>query len=366
MAGQRRTWLIVVTLSRALGPVECGLEGLSMPRKDKVLVANGQGFWGDSILGPIRLVREGPLDYLTLDYLAEVTMSIMQKQRCAQPRGRATRPTSCSMIERILPELVEEGHQGRRQRRRRESARLHGRRDRGAAASTASSGVKVGSRRGRRHPRRARRADRERRGAPQHGHGRAARRPCATRVTSANVYLGAFPIAEALDQGAQIVITGRGTDPGLVLGPLIHEFGWKPTRLRPARRPARSPATSSSAARSARAATSPIGARCPTWRAIGYPIVEAHADGTFVITKHAGTGGLVDVEHGRAPARRTRWAIRARYLGPDCSADFTSLHARAGRAATACASRGVRGAAADADLQGLDQLPGRLEGASAS
>ena len=66
-----------------------------MPKQDKVLIANGQGFWGDSILGPIRLVREGPLDYLTLDYLAEVTMSILQKQRSRDPKsGYATDPTT--------------------------------------------------------------------------------------------------------------------------------------------------------------------------------------------------------------------------------------------------------------------------------
>eukprot|EP01047_Picozoa_sp_COSAG01_P086046 COSAG01_NODE_19172_length_1026_cov_1.571737_2_plen_72_part_00 len=60
-------------------------------QKDKVLIANGQGFWGDSILGPIRLVNEGPLDYLTLDYLAEVTMSIMQKLKSRDPqKGYAT------------------------------------------------------------------------------------------------------------------------------------------------------------------------------------------------------------------------------------------------------------------------------------
>ena len=55
--------------------------------KNKVLIGNGQGFWGDSILGPIRLLREGPLDYLTLDYLAEVTMSIMQKLRQRDPNA---------------------------------------------------------------------------------------------------------------------------------------------------------------------------------------------------------------------------------------------------------------------------------------
>jgi hypothetical protein len=79
-----------------------------MPRKDKVLVANGQGFWGDSLLGPIRLCREGPLDYLTLDYLAEVTMSILQKQRLRDPsKGFAT--DFVKMIERTAPDLVAKG-----------------------------------------------------------------------------------------------------------------------------------------------------------------------------------------------------------------------------------------------------------------
>src|SRR5688572_32211929 len=73
--------------------------------RDQVLVANGQGFWGDSILGPVRLVREGPLHYLTLDYLAEVTMSIMQKQK--QRRAEAGYATDfLAMLDRLLPELV--------------------------------------------------------------------------------------------------------------------------------------------------------------------------------------------------------------------------------------------------------------------
>ncbi|MDG2143260.1 MAG: acyclic terpene utilization AtuA family protein, partial [Planctomycetota bacterium] len=76
--------------------------------KNKVLIGNGQGFWGDSILGPIRLLREGPLDYLTLDYLAEVTMSIMQKLRQRDPNaGYAT--DFVTLIDRVLPELLEKG-----------------------------------------------------------------------------------------------------------------------------------------------------------------------------------------------------------------------------------------------------------------
>ena len=79
-----------------------------MPKKEKILVANGQGFWGDSILGPIRLVNEGPLDYLTLDYLAEVTMSIMQKLKSRDPSaGYAT--DFVSMVKRVLPKCREKG-----------------------------------------------------------------------------------------------------------------------------------------------------------------------------------------------------------------------------------------------------------------
>ena len=76
---------------------------------DRVLrVANGQGFWGDSVDAPVRLIEEGPLDYLTLDYLAEVTMSILQKQRQRDPeRGYAT--DFIELVGRILPRLVERG-----------------------------------------------------------------------------------------------------------------------------------------------------------------------------------------------------------------------------------------------------------------
>ena len=77
-------------------------------KKEKVLIANGQGFWGDSILGPIRLVQEGPLDYLTLDYLAEVTMSIMQKLKSRDPnKGYAT--DFVEMCRRVLPTCKEKG-----------------------------------------------------------------------------------------------------------------------------------------------------------------------------------------------------------------------------------------------------------------
>src|SRR5438477_6621970 len=71
-----------------------------------IRIANGQGFWGDSLQAPIEQVRRGPLDYLTLDYLAEITMSIMQKQRAKDPRSGYARDF-VALIEEILPDLVE-------------------------------------------------------------------------------------------------------------------------------------------------------------------------------------------------------------------------------------------------------------------
>jgi Acyclic terpene utilisation family protein AtuA len=265
-------------------------------RKDKVLVANGQGFWGDSILGPVRLVREGPLDYLTLDYLAEVTMSIMQKLKSRKPdQGYAT--DFVAMIDRLAPEIVAKKIK---------------------VVANAGGGIVEGDDVFPRLDELL--ASGEKLANMDTGE------PLSTvrdRVTSANVYMSAFPIAEALDRGAQIVITGRGTDPGLVLGPLIHEFGWKKTDY------------DLLAAGTAAGHIVECGAQCTggnftDWRTVpdlarvGYPIVEARADGTFVITKHDGTGGLIDAS---AVAHQLAYEMgdpRA-YLGPDVSADFTSF-----------------------------------------
>lgn len=290
------------------------------PRRETVLIANGQGFWGDSILGPVRLVREGPLDYLTLDYLAEVTLSIMQKQRGRDPKkGYAT--DFVALIDRIAPELVQKGI--------RVVANAGGVNPRACMAAVlevlakhGAKGVKVAIVEG----------DDiydQLDGLLASGENLAnmdTKRPLSdvrSKVTSANVYLGAFPIAEALDQGAQIVITGRGTDPGLVLGPLIHEFGW-------GREAWDLLAAGTIAGHIVECGAQCTGGNYTDWRRIpdmamiGYPIVEARADGTFVVTKHDGTGGLVDVS---TVVHQLCYEMGdpARYLTPDVIADFTSV-----------------------------------------
>ena len=291
-----------------------------MPRKEKVLVANGQGFWGDSILGPVRLVNEGPLDYLTLDYLAEVTMSILQKQRSRNPtQGYAT--DFVRLVDRILPQLLEKGvkvvaNAG--------GVNPHACMDAvmGVLEKHGAKGVRLAVVEG---DDILPRLD-ELLAGGEELRNMDTGEPLSKvreRVTSANVYLGAFPIAEALDKGAQIVITGRGTDPGLVLGPLIHEFGWGPgdyDRL----------AAGTVAGHIVECGPQCTGGNYTDWREVknlalvGYPIVEASADGSFTITKHDGTGGMVTQDTVRHQLVY-EMGDPARYLTPDVTADFASL-----------------------------------------
>ncbi|MDE0895715.1 MAG: DUF1446 domain-containing protein [Planctomycetota bacterium] len=291
-----------------------------MGSKEKVLIANGQGFWGDSILGPVRLVNEGPLDYLTLDYLAEVTLSIMQKLRSRDPKkGYAT--DFVKLIDRVLPQLIEKdikviANAGGVNPHACKDALLE------VAAKHGIKGLKIAIVEGDDIL-----ADLDDLMAKGEGFANmdtgAPLTDVRDTVSSANIYLGAFPIAEALDGGAQIVLTGRGTDPGLVLGPMIHEFGWKKDEF------------DLLAAGTIAGHMVECGAQCtggnytdwkriPDMAMIGYPIIEATADGSFTITKHENTGGLIDVS---TITHQLCYEMGdpENYLGPDCCADFTSV-----------------------------------------
>jgi hypothetical protein len=309
-----------------------------MPHRDRVLIANGQGFWGDSILGPVRLVREGPLDYLTLDYLAEVTMSILQKLRSRNPQaGYAT--DFVEMIDRVLPELVAKGI--------RVVANAGGVNPRACMQAVMEvvqrhgfRGVGVGIVEGDDVLSRLDELVAQGEEMLNMDTGEPLAR-VRDHVTSANVYLSAFPIAEALGKGAQIVITGRSTDPGLVLGPLIHEFGWKRTDYDLL-------AAGTVAGHIVECGAQCTGGNFTDWRRVpdlarvGYPIVEARPDGSFVVTKHEGTGGIVD-ESTVAHQLAYEMGDPRSYLGPDVSADFTSF-AMAGDGRDRVRITGVRGA----------------------
>jgi hypothetical protein len=288
--------------------------------RDKVLVANGQGFWGDSILGPIRLVREGPLDYLTLDYLAEVTMSILQKQKLRRPdSGYAT--DFLRLLDRILPELV--------RKKVKVVANAGGVNPQAClqavltlARKQGIRGLRVGIVEG--DDILARLPELLAAGQPLKNMDTGAPlSSIADRVLSANVYIGAKAVADCLAAGADIVIGGRITDPALVAGPLMHEFGWSPSNHDAL-------ASATVAGHIVECGAQCTGGNFTDWKSIddyvriGYPIVEAYPDGTFTVTKHDGTGGRVDVATVTSQLLYEMGDPR-RYLGPDCTADFTTI-----------------------------------------
>ena len=283
-----------------------------------IRIANGQGFWGDSLEAPLEQIRRGPIDYLTLDYLAEVTMSILQKQRSRDPRTGYARDF-VEMLGRGAREIVE-----RNIRVVANAGGVNPNACRDAAAKAlAHPGVKIGVVAG--DDILGRLDDMIARGVElknlDTGEPLASIR---SRVQSANVYFGAAAIAEALAQGAQIVITGRTTDTGLVLGPMIHEFGWKLDEW------------DKLAAGTIAGHTVECGAQCtggncqvdwqtiPNYADIGYPIVEAEPGGAFVITKHRGTGGRVSVASVKEQLLY-EMGDPHEYITPDCIADFTSI-----------------------------------------
>lgn len=290
-----------------------------MTSRQPVLVGNGQGFWGDSVLGPVRLVNEGPIHYLTLDYLAEITMSIMQKQRARNPKaGYAT--DFVTMVERVLPRCIDQGIKI--------IANAGGVNAPACAEAVAEVAkrlglsVKIGIVEGDdimadlddllAGGEEFRNLDTD---EPLKNH--------LDKLQSANVYLGAQPIVDALDQGADIVITGRATDPSLVVAPLMHEFGWSLDDHDKI-------AAATVAGHILECGTQSTGGNFDGWRdvpdmaRIGYPICEAYPDGTFVITKQDGTGGLVSTDTVTAQLLYELGDPHA-YLTPDVTADFSTI-----------------------------------------
>ena len=290
--------------------------------KQKVRVAGGQGFWGDLLTAPVEQVRGGPIDYLMLDYLAEVTMSIMQKQKARNPDAGYARDF-VSLMKEILPACVE--------RDIKVIANAGGVNVHGCAAAVAevardlglSGKVKIGLVTGDDILDRV--DDFLARGIELRNMDTG--EPLSSvrdRIQSANAYLGAAPIVEALNRGAQAVITGRATDTGLTLGPMIHEFGWAGDdwdRL----------AAGTIAGHIIECGAQCSGGNCQyEWQSIpdlanvGFPIAEASPDGTFVITKHEGTGGRVNV-----PSIKEQLVYEMgdphEYITPDCVADFTTI-----------------------------------------
>ena len=292
-----------------------------------VRVAGAQGFWGDWLEAPYRQLVGGPVDYLMLDYLAEVTMSIMQKQKSRDPSlGYAK--DFIPLMERILPELVS--------RRVKVTTNAGGVNPRACAEAVAQAartlglagkltiGVVTGDDL-------LGRLDALLAG----GHALAnldTGRPLSDvrpRIQSANAYLGAAPVVEALARGADIVITGRVTDTGLTLGPLMHEFGWRADDWDRLAAGTVAGHTIECGAQASGGNDLADWGRVPDLANVGYPIVEARADGTFAIVKHPRTGGRISVA-GVTEQLVYEMGDPRSYITPDCIADFTSIRLRQG------------------------------------
>ncbi|HEX2202438.1 MAG TPA: acyclic terpene utilization AtuA family protein [Longimicrobium sp.] len=290
--------------------------------KTMIRIASGQGFWGDQLDAPRQQVEGGPIDYLMLDYLAEVTMSIMQKQRSRNPALGYARDFVPLMGE-ILPAVVERGirvvaNAGGVNPVGCRDAVLEEARKAGLGGR-ARVGTVTGDDLLERLP------DLLARGVElknmETGEPLSA---ILDRVQSANAYIGAAPIVEALRQGAHVVITGRSTDTALTYAPMIHEFGWGMGDMDKV-------AAGVVAGHINECGAQASGGNClADWRSIpdlasvGYPIIEAAPDGTFVVTKHEGTGGRVSVRTVKEQLLYEMGDPKG-YITPDTVADFTTI-----------------------------------------
>ena len=290
--------------------------------KDKIRIASGQGFWGDQLDAPRRQVEGGPIDYLMLDYLAEVTMSIMQKQRSRNPSLGYARDFVPLMGE-ILPAVVE--------RDIRVVANAGGVNPAGCRDAVLDEARKAGLQ-GRARVGMITGDDILERLPDLLSRGVELKNmetgeplsQVIDRVQSANAYIGARPIVQALRQDAHVVITGRSTDTALTYAPMIHEFGWgygEHDRI----------AAGVVAGHINECGAQASGGNCLwNWRDIpdladvGFPIIEAAPDGSFVVTKHEGTGGRVAVPTVKEQLLYEMGDPRS-YITPDCVADFTTI-----------------------------------------
>jgi hypothetical protein len=290
--------------------------------KKVVRVAAGQGFWGDDLDAPRRQVEGGPTDYLMLDYLAEVTMSILQKQKERDPSLGYARDFIGAM-ESVLPAVLQRGVKVVANAGGVNPAACGAAVKAMAGTAGAKGGLRIGVVTG---DDLLDRLDQ----LISAGHPLAnmeTGEPLSTvrdRVLSANAYLGSEPIVEALGKGANVVITGRSTDTALTMAPLRYEFGWGSTSW------------DQLAAGIVAGHIIECGAQCSggnclyDWRSIpdlanvGYPQVEAKPDGTFVVTKHPNTGGRVSVQTVTEQLVYEMGDPHS-YITPDVIADFTTI-----------------------------------------
>lgn len=288
--------------------------------KKSIRIGSGQGFWGDLPIAPIKQARLGHIDYLVMDYLAEVTMSIMQKQKLRNSNLGYARDF-VGVVSELLPDIKEKGlkiisnaggvnplackdailKEAEAQNIKITIAVVHGddileNMDNLIADGHEMKNMETGE-------------------------------PITTvkeKLLSANIYFGAEPIIEALKQGADVVVTGRVTDTGLTLAPMVYEFDWDTENMDLM-------ATGTLAGHIIECGAQCTGGNFTDWRLvedftnIGFPIIEAYPDGTFYVTKHENSDGLVTTA---TVKEQLLYEIGdpSEYITPDCIVDFTSVN----------------------------------------
>jgi len=290
--------------------------------KKMIRIGNAGGYWGDDLDALRRQLSGGPLDYVTMDFLAELTMSILRKQQLKNPELGYARDF-VTQLETCLPLIAENGVKvitnagginpaglGRKiqamVKQRGLSLKvgvvygddINGRLDELTAVGERFTNMENG----------------------------AAFGPVKDRVIAANVYLGAEPVVAALAAGCDIIVTGRVTDTGITLAPMIHEFGWAMDdwdRL----------AAGIVAGHIIECGAQASGGNLTDWRQvpsfrdIGYPIIEMKPDGTFTVTKHKRTGGLVCAKSVKEQLVY-EMGDPGQYISPDGVAFFDTIEVR--------------------------------------
>ena len=286
--------------------------------KDKVIIANCSGFFGDRLSAAAEMVRGGPIDVLTGDYLAELTMALLFRLKLKNPEAGYT-PTFLKQMEEIMGECLD--------RKIKVVSNAGGLNPGGLAQELRKLAEKLGL-----HPRIAcidgddlmgRLGELQEAGeAFVHLDKGISLKDGGLVPITANAYLGGWGIAEALERGADIVVSGRVADASLVIGPAAWWFGWK-------RNDWDKLAGAAVAGHIVECSAQATGGNysffeeVPSFLKVGYPIAEISADGSSVITKHPGTGGLVSVDTVKA---QLLYEVREpTYLTPDVSARFDTI-----------------------------------------
>ncbi len=312
--------------------------------KKKIRIGNAGGYWGDDLDALYRQLKGGDLDYITMDFLAEITMSILRKQQLKNPAlGYAK--DFLTQLETCMPLIVEKNVRvitnagginpvglgreilklARRQGYDIKVGVVYGDDITNQLYELSAAGEKFTNMEN---------------GADFAG--------VRHQVTSANVYLGAEPVVAALDAGCQIIVTGRVTDTGITMAPMIHEFGWDMEDWDLM-------AAGLVAGHIIECGAQGSGGNITDWEDvasfhnIGYPIIEMHRDGTFYVTKHARTGGLI-CEKSVKEQLVYEMGNPAQYISPDCVAFFDTIKVEEVKANRVKIS-GVRGGPSPAMLK---------------